>query len=88
MEFVCEYCGKTFTMRDIYHNQRFCSKSCAAKGRCEGNFDKYQNWKKDGSLWQCPYNEGVHCQSRVCHRCGWNPEVAQMRSEKIQEAKV
>lgn len=33
----------------------------------------------------CPYNEGVACdkdKQQPCHRCGWNPKVAQDRLKK------
>lgn len=36
----------------------------------------------------CPHNEGVACddyKQKPCHRCGWNPKVAQKRLEKICE---
>ena len=42
--------------------------------------------KFDRGVLTCPYNEGCQCTSyqRVgCYRCGWNPKVAQKRSEKI-----
>lgn len=86
MECKCEHCGKTFTGKNVSHTYRFCSPSCAAHGRDYGNYDKTLDWKKDGGQWQCPYNEGVHCRSRVCHRCGWNPEVIQKRNDVIKEA--
>lgn len=88
MEFVCEHCGKTFAGKRQGAIYRFCCRDCAAKGRYEGAYDRTLDWKKDGELWQCPYNECVHCRIRVCDRCGWSPDVARMRSEKIQEAKV
>lgn len=88
MEFVCNYCGKKFTGGNPSLVYLFCSKSCAARGKYEGKFDKSLNWEKEGYLWKCPYNDGAHCRSRVCDRCGWNPEVAKKRSEKIREAYV
>lgn len=35
----------------------------------------------------CPHNEGVACglKRKICHRCGWNPEVAKKRREKRRE---
>ena len=32
----------------------------------------------------CPHNEGVACalKRKVCHRCGWNPQVAKRRKER------
>jgi hypothetical protein len=37
----------------------------------------------DESLWQCPYQRNVECSCRNCDRCGWNPEVAKARLDKI-----
>ena len=31
----------------------------------------------------CPHNPECRCDRKVCHRCGWNPTVAQARSEKL-----
>ena len=34
----------------------------------------------------CPRNEAVVCEEKnQCHRCGWNPEVAEERSKRIRE---
>jgi hypothetical protein len=27
----------------------------------------------------CPFNEGVVCDSEECYHCGWDPEVAKAR---------
>ncbi len=86
MEFKCEYCGKQFTGGNPSLIYRFCSKSCAGKAKFEGDFDRSLDWKKEGDLWQCPYNEGVHCRSRRCDTCGWNPDVRNERNEKLREA--
>ena len=29
--------------------------------------------------------KGVQCDKKECHKCGWNPEVAEARLEKIRE---
>ena len=31
----------------------------------------------------CPYNNALECSVKNCTRCGWNPEVAQRRLDKI-----
>ncbi len=34
----------------------------------------------------CPHNEACQCdrwQRALCHRCGWNPKVAQKRFAKL-----
>lgn len=33
----------------------------------------------------CPYNEGCACQKKECWKCGFNPKVAQARSDKMLE---
>ena len=32
----------------------------------------------------CVHNDGVACtlKRKICHRCGWNPEVAKRRKER------
>ena len=32
----------------------------------------------------CPYNDGVACTKKQCEGCGWNPEVARKRDEKLR----
>lgn len=42
------------------------------------------SWEKDiDGRWICPHNRGVSCENRDCCRCGWNPEVAEKRTERI-----
>lgn len=85
-ESICEYCGKKIS-KGIY-----CSKSCAAKGGWaakRGKVDPNWNWKKvSKELYECRYNPEVKCENRICTNCGWNPEVAKARLEKLMEVKV
>ena len=43
------------------------------------------NWKRKKSFKNipCPYNEGCHCTSKDCWRCGWNPKVAKARRNAL-----
>lgn len=41
----------------------------------------YESKKK---LDSCQFNEGVGCEYKVCGKCGWNPEIAAKRFEKIK----
>ena len=41
---------------------------------------KVAHYTKDKS---CPHNDALVCDMRKCWCCGWNPRVAQKRSEKI-----
>ena len=82
----CEFCGEPM----VDAKNRFCSKSCAAKARNGAQYvivDKGFAWTKSmGRLWNCRYQRFVHCEDRNCAKCGWNPEVAKARSEKILES--
>lgn len=84
---VCKYCGKPFTPSNPSKLQDCCSKSCAAKYRWETRdgilFDQDLDWKKDGDVWSCPYNQGVGCRTRRCAGCGWNPVVEKTRNAKL-----
>ena len=42
---------------------------------------------RDEKTKECPYQEAVFCypSERKCERCGWNPEVAKCRLDKIIE---
>jgi hypothetical protein len=31
----------------------------------------------------CPHNNALECGVKNCKRCGWNPEVAKKRMDKI-----
>ena len=33
----------------------------------------------------CRFNKEVNCTEKRCAKCGWNPDVAKKRSEKIRE---
>ena len=37
---------------------------------------------------ECPHTGGVLCNAQVrCAVCGWNPEVARLRQEKLRQPK-
>lgn len=36
----------------------------------------------------CPHNEGCVCTVKACIRCGWHPNVAKARMEKICKGMV
>lgn len=64
-------------------------KSCGCQGRGLGKLDEgMYKWTKEptGGLWNCRYQRFVHCEDRNCAKCGWNPDVAKARSEKILES--
>lgn len=45
---------------------------------------KCAHYEKDMS---CPHNEACRCASKNCHKCGWNPKVAEARMQKIRQAR-
>ena len=79
----CLYCGCEIKTEN--KTQRYCSRSCSNRGRYGATgFDKSLKWEKDiDGKWQCPYNEEVSCETRKCHKCGWNPRVAKARMERM-----
>ena len=78
-EFHCEYCGNLKRVYRPHDASRFCSKSCAARGRAESK----QGGKAMG-IFECIYQpESIMCDRRICSKCGWNPEVAKARLEAI-----
>ena len=46
---------------------------------------KVGNYKKST---ECPHNEAVCCKSKNCYHCGWNPNVAKIRLEKIRKERA
>ena len=78
---ICEYCGKEMNRKGIY-----CSKSCAAKAgwAIKLGVDLTYDWKKvSQNTYECRYNPEVACESRICTKCGWNPEVAKARLDNL-----
>ena len=33
----------------------------------------------------CPHNQECRCKIPECHKCGWNPEVAERRLKELKE---
>lgn len=76
----CPHCGKEFETR--YEEQNYCSRACRNKSRGNSeDYDHFLKWERDTeSKWNCPYESGVvHCRTRKCSKCGWNPVVAKAR---------
>lgn len=44
---------------------------------------KVENNRKRKAPTVCHYNDACQCITKECHRCGWNPEVAQKRTQKF-----
>ena len=77
-EFSCVHCGKVVKVERKWQVQTFCSKSCAISYRHKMRFEQ------QGGC--CIYHPmGVMCDRHLCSNCGWNPEVAQARLERIME---
>lgn len=48
------------------------------------NYDRTLKWTQGPSgRWICPYVVNVACSRRRCDRCGWHPQVAEERQQKI-----
>lgn len=71
----CKCCGNEFTAKSEY--RKYCNAEC---------YEKYYRIKKEplpaGAL--CRFNKGVVCEKCSCESCGWNPEVAEKRNDKIR----
>ena len=79
--YVCEVCGAEF-QDDTLRYRRFCSKNCSNKAHVQRYRDREYN--KPPEEVPCHYNETVFCtNTKLCNSCGWNPEVAEARREKI-----
>ncbi len=77
-EYTCAYCGKVVQVERKWQVRTLCSKSCAAFYAT-----KKRKEQPGGS---CIYEPvGVECDRQVCSKCGWNPEVAHARLERIME---
>ena len=74
----CARCGTLFLPNK--NTQNFCSKNCRE------NAYYHEKIAKDKAVpveLGCPHNEHLVCEVHNCSQCGWNPEVAQARLEKI-----
>jgi hypothetical protein len=67
----CLICG---TVYEAHRSDgKYCSISCANRARNP----------KASTYHKCPYQENLECTAMKCHKCGWNPEVAKARLDKI-----
>lgn len=41
--------------------------------------------KDEDGRYPCRFNEGCHCHTLDCYRCGWNPVVAEARLKQLLE---
>ena len=69
-EFTCIVCGTKGIDRTANGNKLYCSQRCYEKHR-------------SSLLAPCKFNDGVNCERQKCGNCGWNPDVAKRRKEKI-----
>ena len=52
----------------------------------ELQYYKPQHYKKRG-YHDCPHNEGCRCNVKNCHNCGWHPNVAKARMQKVMQVR-
>jgi hypothetical protein len=79
--FVCEECGVEFR-DDRRKDRRFCSERCSARYYTR----KYRGVIKAAQPKEvpCHHNEAVFCtEPKRCGACGWNPDVAMARQDRI-----
>lgn len=84
-EAECFYCGNKITAKYKSKLPVFCSPKCSAASRAAGyNPGDFENPVKDVSgAYICPHNVYVGCFDLECQSCGWNPEVAKSRLNRI-----
>lgn len=70
---ICENCGNEFESRAC--NAKYCSRRCANQ--------RHEENRKAPRTFRCPHNREVTCEKRQCDSCGWNPDVAQRRMDKL-----
>lgn len=85
---VCD-CGNEKTFRGT-NLRRGVHMSCGCVRRTKmelvyiKNDPNWQRKRKSEKSAPCPYNEGVHCLSKDCWKCGWNPKVEAARKAKME----
>ena len=90
-EYTCVECGKVMTVRYKSLTQKFCSRYCSLKhynNTRSGTFWNDHNEPADNTnhTGECIFQpESIECYKRKCSSCGWNPEVAKARLDKIME---
>ena len=67
---ICHLKFKTEQVRRIY-----CSIQCSNR--------RERRKRKHSTEYECEYQMGIYCQERNCKKCGWNPEVAKARAERM-----
>ena len=79
----CKCCGKEIVAKSVY--RMFCDSKCYEKFRWQRIKHTAQNSSTERSL-ECRFGiPGIECWKKNCSKCGWNPEVAAQRLEKILE---
>lgn len=76
---TCLTCGKEYTAKAPH--QKFCSVLCQSRSRSEYFAQRHK--KPRMFDFPCLYNAEIVCEVQKCGSCGWNPEVAKARLEKI-----
>ena len=78
----CAWCGDVFAAKS--KTAKYCNISCYNKARAERYYSNSRLQREQMDLDSCQYNSGVSCVPMGdCSKCGWNPEVARKRFERI-----
>lgn len=82
-EYTCPVCGKLTQVSRSYQVRTYCSRACSAKAREAERSDISSEFLNGECIFQ---PESIDCFKRECSKCGWNPEVAKARLDKIMGA--
>lgn len=74
---TCLTCGVEYVAKAPH--QKFCSVICQGRSRTDYYASRQKKRKKIEIA--CPYNAELICYRQTCGNCGWNPEVAQARTD-------
>ena len=78
---TCVYCGTVFPGRK---NAKYCNVDCYRRKQAEEVAAKPRLSQQTLQMDSCQFNEGVSCfPVGDCDKCGWNPDVAQKRFDRI-----
>lgn len=85
-QYTCPVCGLTKYVERKSDVRTCCSKSCAAASKALSReiVQPIEKPKTECHVGECVFQpESINCFKRECGKCGWNPEVAKARLERL-----